>query len=217
MTTAEVDLDRRFELAAHGDMARPPAHSALYLAWSQLHLHSTSARTIIDSLHLADYEVAELLEAYLPYWYTPHDNYTFAYRERPVWAVDMDELRIIRKILTEVLATKTRTSDVTAEFAAVMSTLPPDVAFTLTQELFTPIVAYLPFVAHTDDPGLFTADLFNVVYESEGMSRERYLRHRLKSAQPALSKTETALATVLAKNWRGTLPELLCTARGLCE
>ena len=158
MTTAEVDLDRRFELAAHGDMARPPAHSALYLAWSQLHLHSTSARTIIDSLHLADYE-----------------------------------------------------------FAAVMSTLPPDVAFTLTQELFTPIVAYLPFVAHTDDPGLFTADLFNVVYESEGMSRERYLRHRLKSAQPALSKTETALATVLAKNWRGTLPELLCTARGLCE
>jgi hypothetical protein len=197
----------------------PPAHVALYESWYLSHHHARpTLRAIVAEKRLAVYPVADLLQAYLPYWYAPQETYFVNGVGGASWQDDGDELRIVRGLVVEALSWHDESLRIASDFATFAATLPPDVAHTLTTEIFVPATqCHPPTALDSDEYGLFTADLYAAAQGNLILSRPAYLQQRLKLADPPLSTSQATLATVLARNWLGTLPGLLATVRDLDE
>jgi hypothetical protein len=64
-------------------------------------------------------------------------------------------------------------------------------------------------------PGLLTRSVYEAIDPDGRCARETYLIDQLRVATPPLSTSYLELATMLATNWEGTLPELLDAAAAL--
>jgi hypothetical protein len=152
----------------------------------------TAGRNSLDSILIPD-----LLRAYL--WYF----------------LEGAAMNTPRSVVTQVLEGCVRYStEVIAEFVEFVAPLPEHVAHDLINELLVPALRELSFVP--SDADLLSADAYRDAQFAKHTPRSLFLRRRITSVSPHLTRAQYELCEVLIDDWAGTLPDLAATVRELC-
>jgi hypothetical protein len=201
---------------------RPSASTVLeraLLVYQMRTVHSESIdekRPLISTTRLANYPTAEILGAYVSYWYARRNRHNHVFALPPEQANIDRDYRDATRLVLAALTQRAQHASVTGDFATFVATMHPAAAALFTREMYTDALRSFEH-ARTDDLGLFTADLYTAANCDMSLERSAYLRRRLPYAVPQLTPAQIELGCAIALNWRDTLPELLSTVRNLSE